>query len=85
MHPKVVSERLGHASIGITLDTYGHAMPGMQEEAAEKIHAGLREALRAANVVAGMIASKGFENVRHFPAGSGTLGVIAGRRRPVGL
>ncbi|HEX7611385.1 MAG TPA: tyrosine-type recombinase/integrase [Candidatus Limnocylindrales bacterium] len=45
VHPKVVSERLGHASIGITLDVYSHVMPGMQEEAAEKIDAGLRAAL----------------------------------------
>ena len=36
VHPKVVSERLGHASIGITLDIYSHVMPGMQEAAAEK-------------------------------------------------
>jgi len=43
--PKVVSERLRHASIGITLDTYSHVMPSMQEEAAEKIDAGLRAAL----------------------------------------
>ena len=42
---KVISERLGHASISITLDTYSHVMPGMQEEAAEKIDAGLRAAL----------------------------------------
>ena len=39
VHPKVVSERLSHASIGITLDTYSHVMPRMQEEAAEKIDA----------------------------------------------
>ena len=45
MHPKVVSERLGHASVGITLDTYSHVTPGMQREAAEKIDAGLRKAL----------------------------------------
>jgi len=45
VHPKVVSERLGHASIGITLDTYSHVLPSMQEEAAEKIDAGLRAAL----------------------------------------
>jgi len=45
INAKVVSERLGHASIGITLDTYSHVMPGMQEEAAEKIDAGLRAAL----------------------------------------
>jgi len=34
VHPKVVSERLGHASITITLDTYSHAIPAMQETAA---------------------------------------------------
>jgi len=34
VHPKVVSERLGHASIGITLDTYSHVLPTMQAEAA---------------------------------------------------
>jgi integrase len=35
VHPEVVSERLGHASIGITLDPYSHVMPGMQDAAAE--------------------------------------------------
>jgi integrase len=34
---KVVSERLGHASVAFTLDTYGHVMPGMQESAAESL------------------------------------------------
>ena len=37
IHPKVISERLGHANIAITLDTYSHAIPAMQEEAAVKI------------------------------------------------
>ena len=36
IHPKVVSERLGHASISITLDIYSHVLPGMQEAAAER-------------------------------------------------
>jgi hypothetical protein len=45
VHPIVVSERLGHASMGITLDTCSHVMPGMPEKAAEKIDAGLRAAL----------------------------------------
>ena len=31
---KVVSERLGHASVSFTLDTYAHVMPGQQAEAA---------------------------------------------------
>lgn len=33
VHPKVVSERLGHASVGITLDTYSHVLPSMQADA----------------------------------------------------
>ncbi|TCS80341.1 site-specific integrase [Tepidibacillus fermentans] len=36
VHPKIVSERLGHSSINITLDTYSHVLPNMQEEAANK-------------------------------------------------
>jgi integrase len=39
VHVKVVSERLGHSSIALTLDTYSHAIPAMQEEAAEQIAA----------------------------------------------
>lgn len=34
VHPKVVSERLGHSGVGITLDTYSHVLPGIQAEAA---------------------------------------------------
>lgn len=37
VHPKVVSERLGHASVAITLDVYSHVLPGMQEQAAERL------------------------------------------------
>lgn len=37
VHPKVVSERMGHANVGITLDTYSHVVKGMQEEAAVKV------------------------------------------------
>ena len=36
VHVKIVSERLGHSNIGITLDTYSHVLPGMQTEAAQK-------------------------------------------------
>jgi integrase len=39
VHPKVVQERLGHASIQITIDTYSHVMPGMQADAAAKVGA----------------------------------------------
>jgi integrase len=39
VHPKSVSERLGHASIGITLDSYSHVLSTMQEEAAQAFDA----------------------------------------------
>jgi len=35
-HPKIVQERLGHASIQVTLDTYSHVAPGLQEAAAAR-------------------------------------------------
>ncbi len=34
IHPKIVSERLGHATVAFTLDTYSHVVPGLQEAAA---------------------------------------------------
>lgn len=37
VHPKVVQERLGHATISITLDIYSHVAPTMQREAAELV------------------------------------------------
>lgn len=36
-HPKVVQERLGHSSITLTLDTYTHVVPGMQELASARL------------------------------------------------
>jgi integrase len=37
IHPKIVQERLGHSNISLTMDTYSHVLPSMQEEAAEKM------------------------------------------------
>jgi len=39
VHPKLVQAQLGHANIGITLDTYSHVIPAQQEEAAAMIGA----------------------------------------------
>ena len=44
IHPKVVSERLGHASIQMTLDTYSHVLPGIQEAAALRFDESMRAA-----------------------------------------
>ena len=41
-HPKVIQERLGHASIKTTLDTYGHLFDGLDEAAAERLNASWR-------------------------------------------
>lgn len=35
IHPKVVSEMLGHASVAITLDLYSHVSPTMHGQAAQ--------------------------------------------------
>jgi integrase len=34
---KIISERLGHATIQITLDTYSHVLPGLDAQAAETV------------------------------------------------
>ena len=48
LNPKVVQERLGHATIGITLDTYSHVLPDMQDEAATRLDAVFSGAMGAA-------------------------------------
>ncbi len=41
VNPKVVSEMLGHANIAITLDTYSHVLPDMQDKAAKALEEAL--------------------------------------------
>jgi integrase len=36
IHPKIVQERLGHATMSTTLDIYSHVVPGLQEQAATR-------------------------------------------------
>ncbi|OMC75061.1 site-specific integrase [Paenibacillus odorifer] len=43
VNPKVVSERLGHSSVKITLDVYSHLLPSMQKETAEQLGRALYE------------------------------------------
>jgi len=44
--PKVVQERLGHSSFGITMDVYSHVVPGIQKLAALQFDEGLKIAQR---------------------------------------
>jgi integrase len=43
VHPKIASEMLGHATVGITLDTYSHVTETMQRVATEEIEAALAD------------------------------------------
>jgi integrase len=62
VHPKVVSEALGHSSISITMDTYSHVMPSMSQVAADAIDAVLGEQ------VGGNLAATGAPSVERSGA-----------------
>lgn len=42
-NPKVVSERLGHSTVQMTLDTYSHVLPNLQENLSENLGRALAE------------------------------------------
>jgi integrase len=46
-HPKEIQERLGHSTIRITFDRYGHLFPGLDERLQEGLEAGFRAAQQA--------------------------------------
>jgi integrase len=47
VHPKVAQERLGHSTVTTTLDLYSHVTATMQEDAAGRLDAAFRGAIRA--------------------------------------
>jgi integrase len=42
IHVKIVSEMLGHSTVGLTLDTYSHVLPDMQQQAASAMEKALQ-------------------------------------------
>jgi len=44
VHPKIVSERLGHSQIAVTMDLYSHVSLPMQQEATVKLDSLFRNA-----------------------------------------
>ena len=58
VHPKIAQERLGHSSVGITLDMYSHVLPGMQEDAVAKVDAASQAALNERETKRQQFASK---------------------------
>ena len=84
VHPKIVSERLGHANIGITLDTYSHVVPGLQEAAALRFDTLLEPETTQPENVSKMLA-KGLDNSQNLakktefesePPGGRTLNLL---------
>jgi hypothetical protein len=47
-HPRAMMERLGHSSVTVTLNTYGHLMPGLEERLTEALDDTYRAAARPA-------------------------------------
>ena len=45
INPKIVSERLGHPTVGLTLDVYSHILPGVQELAVDQFDAAIQAAI----------------------------------------
>jgi integrase len=39
VHPKIVSTRLGHSTVAVTMDRYSHVVGGMDREAADQVAA----------------------------------------------
>jgi integrase len=37
VNPRIVSSRLGHSTVALTLDVYSHVLPQADQEAAERI------------------------------------------------
>lgn len=59
-HPKAIQTRMGHASINVTLDRYGHVFPELDEALAQSFGerlSGARAALRESNVVHGAFSA----------------------------
>jgi integrase len=50
-HPKVIQAQLGHQSITMTLDRYGHLLPGLHDRAADALDAAYATAREPDNVV----------------------------------
>ena len=50
IHPKIVSEMLGHSSVSFTLDTYSHVVPTMQQAAMKHLDEVLDSQLRQIDV-----------------------------------
>jgi hypothetical protein len=70
VHPKVVREMLGHATIALTLDTYSHVIPSLQQEAPNVVAAAVLDPASTPPQASGNAAS----GVREGQVGAITSG-----------
>jgi integrase len=69
-HPKIVSERLGHAGTSITMDLYSHTIPSMQKAAAAKFDDAIKNTVSENN----SLESRLFSAIELVPTGGGLIG-----------
>ena len=67
VHPKVVSERLGHATVGITLDTYSHVLPTSFTPVASASGLAANPALSSADLASNFSATWDTTSLAPFP------------------
>ena len=54
-HPKMIQQHLGHSSISVTLDTYGHLLPSLGKTAAQALESARRKAQEAREPLPGLL------------------------------
>jgi integrase len=50
VHPKIVADRLGHSDIKMTLQTYSHILPDMQQQAVEQLNKMINNSIKEASI-----------------------------------
>ncbi len=84
VHPKVVSELLGHATIALTLDTYSHVIPSLQQEAAGVVAAAVLDPAGMAPEPASTGQVRAIKRNRRFVQRGNPSGEAAGLGVPGG-
>lgn len=79
VHPKVVSEALGHTSVAFTMDTYAHVLPTMQEDAAVMIEALLYATPTEPEEGSGWLNSAAFAHISHTSEDEKPVGLSINR------
>ena len=66
VHPKIVSEMLGHSSVAFTLDTYSHVIPTLQQAAMKRLDEMLEPELRERLDVSKMFAMESEPDIKKW-------------------